>query len=135
MSAAAWSPSGGARSGRHDAPPGSNIGLSCHNLKLGARYYNPTTARFTQPDPAGQGTNPYTYAGDNPTNNTDPSGQGFFNTLSVALGAVGLVTAVLGLTLLSGGTFGAVLLATGIVASEASTAFGVACLFPSTSNC
>ena len=26
-------------------------------LKLGARYYNPTTARFTQPDPSGQETN------------------------------------------------------------------------------
>lgn len=48
-------------------------------LKLGARYYNPTTGRFTQPDPSHQETNNYTYAGDNPTNNTDPSGLDFWS--------------------------------------------------------
>jgi hypothetical protein len=39
-------------------------------LKLGARYYNPTTGRFTQPDPSGQEPNTYNYASCNPTNNT-----------------------------------------------------------------
>jgi hypothetical protein len=44
-------------------------------LKLGARYYDPTLGRFTQPDPAGQGPNPYAYAGDDPANHTDPTGR------------------------------------------------------------
>ena len=42
-------------------------------LKLGARYYNPTTGRFTQPDPAAL-IGGYAYAGDNPTNLSDPTG-------------------------------------------------------------
>ena len=46
----------------------------------GARYYNPTTARFTQQDPLNQITdnqqaNRYAYVGGNPVNNTDPEGQ------------------------------------------------------------
>jgi uncharacterized protein RhaS with RHS repeats len=48
--------------------------LAPHHLKLGARYYNPTTARFTQPDPSGQETNTYNYAACNPVNSTDPTG-------------------------------------------------------------
>jgi len=43
-------------------------------IKLGARYYNPTTGRFTQPDPSGQETNNYTYAEDNPISGSDPTG-------------------------------------------------------------
>ncbi|NWL10447.1 hypothetical protein DM793_03905 [Paenarthrobacter nitroguajacolicus] len=42
--------------------------------KFGARYYNPTTGRFTQPDPSRQEANAYLYAGANPVNNTDGSG-------------------------------------------------------------
>lgn len=42
--------------------------------KLGARYYDATTGRFTQSDPAGQESNPYAYAGCNPVNSKDPSG-------------------------------------------------------------
>jgi RHS repeat-associated protein len=43
---------------------------------LAARYYDPTTGRFTQQDPTaspGEG-NLYTYAGGDPVNNSDPSG-------------------------------------------------------------
>jgi RHS repeat-associated protein len=47
-------------------------------LKLGARYYDPTLGRFTQTDPAAQGPNPYSYAGDDPTNFTDPTGRNLF---------------------------------------------------------
>jgi len=44
------------------------------HLKLGARYYNPTTGRFTQPDPSGQEANTYNYASCNPANRIDPTG-------------------------------------------------------------
>ena len=50
---------------------------------LGARYYDPTIARFTQPDSVTgsianpRTINPYTYTGDDPLNATDPSGQSF----------------------------------------------------------
>jgi len=43
--------------------------------KLGARYYDATTGRFTQFDPAGQEANPYAYAACNPINSKDPTGQ------------------------------------------------------------
>jgi RHS repeat-associated protein len=43
-------------------------------IKLGARYYDPTTGRFTQPDPSGQERNTYAYAGNNPTSYNDPTG-------------------------------------------------------------
>ncbi|MFI6377710.1 RHS repeat-associated core domain-containing protein [Streptomyces sp. NPDC050546] len=42
--------------------------------KMGARYYDPTLGRFTQPDPSGQESNPYLYAEGDPVNNTDPTG-------------------------------------------------------------
>jgi len=42
--------------------------------KLGARYYDPTTGRFTQYDPSGQEANPYAYGMGDPVNGKDPSG-------------------------------------------------------------
>ncbi len=47
-------------------------GLNYHR----ARYYNPATGRFLSKDPSGMvdGTNLYVYAGDNPVNHNDPSG-------------------------------------------------------------
>ncbi|MDQ2838110.1 MAG: RHS repeat-associated core domain-containing protein [Actinomycetota bacterium] len=48
----------------------------------GARYYDPAIGRFTQQDPAGQGPNLYGYAGNNPINNTDPSGRDLLGELS-----------------------------------------------------
>lgn len=42
--------------------------------KFGARYYDPTTGRFTQPDPSWQESNRYLYAEANPCNLTDPTG-------------------------------------------------------------
>lgn len=42
--------------------------------KFGARYYDATTGRFTQPDLSGQEANTYAYAECNPVNKTDPSG-------------------------------------------------------------
>ena len=52
-------------------------------LKLGARFYNPDTAAFTQPDPelGNMGeplrTNAYVYAAGDPSNKTDASGREF----------------------------------------------------------
>ncbi|MCW4384905.1 DUF6531 domain-containing protein [Salinibacterium sp. SYSU T00001] len=42
--------------------------------KLGARYYDASTGRFTQFDPSGQEANPYAYAGCNPVVAADPTG-------------------------------------------------------------
>lgn len=43
-------------------------------VKFGARYYDPSTVRWTQLDPAGQGPNLYQYAAGDPINFTDPTG-------------------------------------------------------------
>jgi hypothetical protein len=43
-----------------------------------ARVYDPMGGRFYSQDPAGQGPNPYTYAGNGPTDGSDPSGKWFF---------------------------------------------------------
>jgi RHS repeat-associated protein len=59
---------------------GSYTDTATGYLKLGARYYNPTTGRFTQPDPASL-YGGYAYAGDNPVNNVDPMGQSWWNPL------------------------------------------------------
>jgi RHS repeat-associated protein len=40
---------------------------------FGERYYEPTTGRWTQPDPAG-GLTEFAFAGDDPMNDFDPSG-------------------------------------------------------------
>lgn len=50
----------------------------------GARYYNPTTARWTQPDPLDQigdlrQANRYSYAGGDPVSLTDPFGTSFID--------------------------------------------------------
>ncbi len=48
----------------------AETGLS-YNLN---RYYDPKTGRYLQPDPAGDGLNPYPYVGGNPVNAIDPLG-------------------------------------------------------------
>ena len=55
--------------------------------KFGARYYNGELGRFTQPDPSGKDL-PYAYAGCNPVNNTDPSGNDTCSQTSLWLGIV-----------------------------------------------
>jgi len=46
---------------------------------LGERYYMPELGRFTQEDPAQQGTNLYIYCGNDPVNRIDPSGLWYKN--------------------------------------------------------
>ncbi|MCD0484342.1 RHS repeat-associated core domain-containing protein [Streptacidiphilus sp. ASG 303] len=61
--------------------------------KMGARYYDPATARFTQPDPSGRETNTYLYAAGGPVNRMDPDGTySWSSDLAAALtGGAGLV--------------------------------------------
>ncbi|GLZ37140.1 RHS repeat-associated core domain-containing protein [Actinokineospora sp. NBRC 105648] len=62
---------------------------------LRARYYEPTTAQFLTVDPLVDRTRaPYSYAGDNPLNHTDPSGMSFWSDLGAGLMVVGAVLAV-----------------------------------------
>lgn len=66
--------------------------------KLGARYYDASTGRFTQFDPSGQESNPYAYARCNPVNASDPSGLGALCKLGpIQLGAVAVLGGSLGL--------------------------------------
>ncbi|MFJ1585964.1 RHS repeat-associated core domain-containing protein [Streptomyces sp. NPDC088197] len=57
--------------------------------KMGARYYDAVTERFTQTDPSGQETNPYAAFGADPVNHTDPNGLGFLDAVSEWAGPVG----------------------------------------------
>jgi RHS repeat-associated protein len=65
--------------------------------KFGARYYDASIGRFTQPDPSGQEQNRYLYAGANPCNNTDPSGLDsgacVISSISLALGVILIIGA------------------------------------------
>src|SRR5450631_4341400 len=85
---------------------GSYTDAATGYLKLGARYYNPTTARFTQPDPA-HTCGGYTYAGDNPTNFTDPTGRDYLG-CAVSSFLLGISTiGVVGSLISEGPTVGA----------------------------
>jgi RHS repeat-associated protein len=78
--------------------------------KLGARYYDATTGRFTQFDPSGHEANPYAYAACNPINAKDPSGLA----LGLACGsqiAFGSALLLAGLVEISTDTFAAVVAA------------------------
>jgi len=61
--------------------------------RLGARYYDPSTARFTQYDPTGQETKPGLYAAGNPVNHIDPTGG---KALGCAIAWVGFATSYVG---------------------------------------
>ncbi len=49
---------------------------------MGHRYYDTRIGRFLSQDPAGKGNNWYAYAGNDPVNNTDPSGLSAINMFS-----------------------------------------------------
>ena len=56
-----------------------------------ARWYDPELGRFVSEDPAGQGTNWYSYCGNNPQTYTDPSGK---DLVSALIG--GIIGAIVG---------------------------------------
>ncbi len=59
------------------------------------RYYDPKIGRYLQPDPAGDGLNPYTYVGGNPVNAIDPLGLCAWRQVGTrALGGVRAVSGV-----------------------------------------
>ena len=66
--------------------------------KLGARYYDTTTGRFTQFDPAGQEVNPYSYATCNPVNGKDPTGLAWSASLCHTMAVFAASAALLGTT-------------------------------------
>jgi RHS repeat-associated protein len=75
--------------------------------KLGARYYDATTGRFTQMDPSGQESHPYAYVACNPINSADPSGLDTCGFMFLIVGilvasAVTLAGFTLGVSLLVG---------------------------------
>lgn len=76
--------------------------------KFGARYYNPTTGRFTQPDPNTTWGN-YTYANNDPVNNSDVTGRDWSADLLAGV---------------AGAAVGVALLATGVGAPVAGAAAG-----------
>ncbi|MEN8656137.1 RHS repeat-associated core domain-containing protein, partial [Streptomyces sp. 21So2-11] len=91
--------------------------------KMGARYYDPTLGRFTQPDPSGQEANPYLYAAADPVNNTDPTGLWTgFDTVATAFAAVALITAIP-----TGGASLGVAAGIGLAVSQAAFVGAVAC--------
>ncbi len=65
-------------------------------LHYGDRYYSPGTASWTQVDPTGQGPG-YSYAGDDPVNLFDPTGDGIFgDVVSLVAGTATVIFGVVG---------------------------------------
>ncbi len=86
--------------------------------KIGQRYYQPTTGRWTQTDPLNRSTNPtnppeaspYIYVGNNPINYSDPTGMSHIGCTGAMVasfaavigGIIGVITAGTGLLVLAG---------------------------------
>ncbi|MEU4473205.1 RHS repeat-associated core domain-containing protein [Micromonospora sp. NPDC023888] len=84
-----------------------------------ARLYDPSIARFLNPDPAGQYASPYLYAGNQPTLLTDPTGQ--LTSLGESAVEMGLFLTILATVVVSAGASAAlvpaVMAAEGILAA------------------
>ncbi len=66
---------------------GGYLDSSTNLYKFGTRYYDPSLGRWTQLDPVGAG---YVYAGDDPVNAVDPSGELGFSILWYGLAPIGI---------------------------------------------
>ena len=71
-------------------------------VHYGNRYYDPTTGTWTQRDTldnplSPQDANRYTYAGGDPINNVDPTGQGLGGKIALAYGVIGFACGVAGI--------------------------------------
>src|SRR5450755_2876267 len=91
---------------------------------LGQRWQNPATATFTQQDNLSQLANPangnrYAYAGDNPTNNIDPTGADFWGCAGAILGTVAAVGGLIAVSVATAGT--ADVFAAGVLIAGAGT--------------
>ena len=70
---------------------GGTYTVSNLTIRFGARWYHPSTGQWTQADPAGHPitdpsqANPYTFAGNNPVNNADRSGQSLWSDIGSTL--------------------------------------------------
>jgi RHS repeat-associated protein len=103
------------------------------HLKFGARWYDPTTGTWTQQDtrntPLDPGNaNRYGYAADDPINNADPAGTGFFPdwlSYTVDIAAITVATVALGACVIGSG--GACALAIAGYAGTAYTYINDAC--------
>ncbi|MFQ4150211.1 RHS repeat-associated core domain-containing protein [Arthrobacter sp. LAPM80] len=110
-------------------------------VKYGARYYNPTTGRFTQQDTLDTPLNPananrYTYANNNPLNLSDPTGLisqcSLLTDASLGLGAVSLATgvgAIFATGTILGAPAGAFLTGVSIASGALGLVYGVEALF------
>ena len=103
--------------------------------KFGARYYDPNTGRFTQPDPSGQEQNRYSYTADEPIDRSDPTGHGWLSWVAVGLGV-----AAIGLGIASGvaapeSLAAAAYLAASIDSGAVATGIDAGCQLADSSNC
>jgi RHS repeat-associated protein len=101
--------------------------------RFGTRYYDPSTGRWTQMDPIGGSIanpatlNGYIYAGDDPVNNVDPTGENFLGDLA----AVGIAVVTAGAAIASlpaiviAGTIAGILLAVDLATCD--LGFGIGC--------
>jgi len=79
--------------------PGSIYDRTTDMLKYGQRWYQPVTGRFTQQDSITHLANPqqgnkYAFAGDDPINNTDITGQSIYGYIAGAITGVILGVAI-----------------------------------------
>ena len=103
--------------------------------KFGARYYDPNTGRFTQPDPSGQEQNRYSYTADEPIDRSDPTGHGWLSWVAVGLGV-----AAIGLGIASGvaapeSLAAAAYLAASTDSGAVATGIDAGCQLADSSNC